>query len=178
MPMKVSVWKPMHRREDAFIGTPKEYYTRRCLPYGVWTCASGRVVYYNRDYHPIWESDRDGSPIRPANPDEWVTDILSQFWFYYDACPPWRSRVIEQFLVHKLVQLHVLERARDSRYLGGDRDPAIDWRKPPSELLLPFRRPSDGGKGAGVVGQSGQSPESLREASKQRVADRGGDTAT
>jgi hypothetical protein len=52
------------------------------LPYGVWTCADGREVIFNRFYEPIWERKTGQAPV-PADPSEWV-NWESQGWFYDD----------------------------------------------------------------------------------------------
>ncbi len=49
------------------------------LPYGVWTCADGRVMIFNRHYRPIWQRLPDGT-VQRANPHEWV-DWTEQGWF-------------------------------------------------------------------------------------------------
>jgi len=59
---------------------------RHMRPYGVWTCADGREVLFNRDYTPILER-RPGQPVRVANPHEWVFWI-HQTWFFNDCTPP------------------------------------------------------------------------------------------
>jgi hypothetical protein len=53
---------------------------RRWLPYGMWTCADGREVLYNRDYHPIWQR-RPGKAAEKANPSEWVHWVKSEHFF-------------------------------------------------------------------------------------------------
>jgi crotonobetainyl-CoA:carnitine CoA-transferase CaiB-like acyl-CoA transferase len=49
------------------------------LPYGMWTCADGRVVIFNRHYTPIWERLPDGT-VHRADSNEWV-DWTEQGWF-------------------------------------------------------------------------------------------------
>ena len=55
------------------------------LPYGVWTCADGRQVLFNRYYRAIWQRDAAGS-VMAANPDEWVKSE-TQDYFYNDGTP-------------------------------------------------------------------------------------------
>ena len=62
---------------------------REELPYGVWICADGREVLFNRSYTPIWER-RPGERARRANPSEWVQSV-EQRWFFNDGCPPWKN---------------------------------------------------------------------------------------
>jgi hypothetical protein len=50
--------------------TWKGLFVRWRTPYGLWTCADGREVLFNRDYKPIWE--RSSGEIKHANPNEWV----------------------------------------------------------------------------------------------------------
>jgi hypothetical protein len=54
-------------------------------PYGVWTCADGREVMFNREYAPILER-RPGQPVRAANPNEWIWWI-DQTWLFNDGTP-------------------------------------------------------------------------------------------
>jgi hypothetical protein len=42
------------------------------LPYGLWRCADGREVLFNRHYRPIWQRDRVDGYVYPADPDERV----------------------------------------------------------------------------------------------------------
>jgi hypothetical protein len=60
-------------------------------PYGLWTCASGREIIFNRSYWPIWQRI-DGVVTRNANLCEWVDGIVEQKFFYDDASSPWRTR--------------------------------------------------------------------------------------
>jgi hypothetical protein len=57
------------------------------LPYGIWFCADGREVLFNRHYKPIWE--RTGKFVEPAKADEWV-EFVFQGWFYNDRSRPYR----------------------------------------------------------------------------------------
>jgi hypothetical protein len=52
----------------------------RRYPYGVWTCADGRQVLFNRNYNPILVRYVGGSVV-DGDPEEWV-DWVSQAWFY------------------------------------------------------------------------------------------------
>jgi hypothetical protein len=52
------------------------------LPYGLWVCASGREVIFNRYYEPLWQ--RVDDCVLPADSDEWV-QWKTQGWFYNDA---------------------------------------------------------------------------------------------
>jgi hypothetical protein len=49
-------------------------------PYGMWTCADGRRVLFNRDYVPIYER-RPGKLGRIADHDEYVPWVRQE-WFY------------------------------------------------------------------------------------------------
>lgn len=60
------------------------------LPYGLWTCADGREVLFNRWYSPIWQR-MPGGPAEPADPGERIP-YASQSWFYTDADPPWQKK--------------------------------------------------------------------------------------
>ena len=59
----------------------------RC-PYGIWTCADGREVLFNRQYWAILER-YPGKPAKPAKPGEWV-EWTEQDWYFNDGNPPWR----------------------------------------------------------------------------------------
>lgn len=55
------------------------------LPYGIWTCTSGREVLFNRDYSPIWSQE---APVGR----EWVrakrtekVAFATELFFYGDA---------------------------------------------------------------------------------------------
>ena len=60
----------------------------RC-PYGIWTCADGREVLFNRAYWPILER-RPGKPAKPANPNEWV-EWIEQDYYFDDGNSPWHN---------------------------------------------------------------------------------------
>ncbi len=52
------------------------------LPYGLWLCADGREVLFNRFYDPIWQ--RIDGAVLAADANEWVR-WTSQRWFYTDG---------------------------------------------------------------------------------------------
>ena len=52
------------------------------LPYGMWSCADGRQVLFNRFYEPFLQR-RPGCPPEPADPKERVK-FCRQEWFYGD----------------------------------------------------------------------------------------------
>jgi hypothetical protein len=41
------------------------------MPYGIWTCADGRQVLFNRRYKPMQERTAEGV-LSQADPNEWV----------------------------------------------------------------------------------------------------------
>lgn len=53
------------------------------LPYGVWSCADGREVIFNRQYHPMYEREINGKWAR-ADPGEWV-HWTKQTFLYDDS---------------------------------------------------------------------------------------------
>jgi hypothetical protein len=63
---------------------------RQELPYGVWTCADGTEVLFNRRYQPIWRRTPGGA-VKPTKRDEWIDRIADQKWIFGDGDPPWRS---------------------------------------------------------------------------------------
>jgi hypothetical protein len=50
--------------------------------YGRWKCGDGREVLFNRDYRPIWQR-YPGQRAEPADPDEWVRDIVGEAKYYW-----------------------------------------------------------------------------------------------
>lgn len=60
------------------------------LPYGMWTCADGREVLFNREYRSLWQR-YPGRPCREADPDEWVPEIR-ETKFYVEGKAPWQCR--------------------------------------------------------------------------------------
>lgn len=68
----------------------KAIFIVRMLPYGVWTCADGREVLFDRDYTPICQRTPPG-PASPADPEERVRHISSHH-FYVDGTPERRKR--------------------------------------------------------------------------------------
>lgn len=60
-----------------------EFAVMNDLPYGLWTCESGREVLFNRFYEPIRQCEPGGSPA-DADPQEWVPWDKQQ-WFYDDG---------------------------------------------------------------------------------------------
>lgn len=58
------------------------------LPYGLWTCADGREVLFNRNYQPIWERHR--GIVVESDRHEWV-DFTADAWFYNDSSSRRRS---------------------------------------------------------------------------------------
>lgn len=58
---------------------------RNCLPYGIWTCADGREVLFDRFYQPMFQRLEDGTVSR-ADSGEWVK-WEKQNWFYHDGTP-------------------------------------------------------------------------------------------
>lgn len=62
----------------------------RDLPYGIWTCADGRQVLFNRRYQPMWQR-MPGEQASEANPDERIP-FERQEWLYSDANRRGRAR--------------------------------------------------------------------------------------
>jgi hypothetical protein len=60
-----------------------EFARRNNLPYGRWTCADGRVVWFNRFYEPIYQR-RPGEALTEADASEWVS-FVKQEWAYGDG---------------------------------------------------------------------------------------------
>lgn len=83
-----------------------------CSPYGVWRCANGRHVLFNRGYQPIIAYDSKHGPHVPASchlyrrdwehwdgpnrdaPRDWEAEFVDwkrQSWFYNDGNSPWHK---------------------------------------------------------------------------------------
>ena len=62
---------------------------RATLPYGIWTCADGREVLFNRYYKPIKQRTADGTVSVPSPTD--TVPWIKQVWFYDDATVPRRD---------------------------------------------------------------------------------------
>jgi hypothetical protein len=60
--------------------------TRAKLLYGVWKTASGEEVLFDRRYQPRWRRTPDGT-VTPADPLQWVDDIVRETWLYTERCP-------------------------------------------------------------------------------------------
>jgi hypothetical protein len=56
---------------------------RAKLLYGQWTTADGTEVLFDRKYRPKWRRHPDGT-VEPADPSEWIDDIVQENWFYTD----------------------------------------------------------------------------------------------
>ena len=65
---------------------PRGRMGRWLLPYGMFTVAGGREVLFDRRYNPILQR-MNGGPASPANPGEWVENIIAQRWFYTGRTP-------------------------------------------------------------------------------------------
>jgi hypothetical protein len=68
----------------------KSEFRRRSLPYGLWRCADGREVLFDRDYTPICQR-YPGQAATMADGHEWVP-WKHQEWFYNDTARPQRLR--------------------------------------------------------------------------------------
>jgi hypothetical protein len=68
------------RNGDRLMTTPSIFRRWNDLPYGIWTCADGREVLFNRFYEPLWERS-PAFAARAANPAERVPAVR-QDWFY------------------------------------------------------------------------------------------------
>jgi hypothetical protein len=75
------------RRTDFVIaaGTQFEKWRFWC-PYGIWRCADGREVLFNRNYQAIYQR-YPNQPARIAQHDEWVPWVRQE-WFFNDGNSP------------------------------------------------------------------------------------------
>jgi hypothetical protein len=55
-------------------------YRWQLLPYGLWTCADGRQVLFNRRYRPLYQRSPNGV-VSSADPSERVP-WKDELWFY------------------------------------------------------------------------------------------------
>jgi hypothetical protein len=65
------------------------------LPYGIWECADGRKVAFNRRYRPIWQRDPAGT-VSAADPSEFVV-WCNEYHFYDDGTRGKAQRAISAF---------------------------------------------------------------------------------
>jgi hypothetical protein len=73
------------RRRGGELWASRQEFIRWQLPYGIWRCADGREVLFDRDYAPIC-SRYPGETPKLSNPREWV-HWIDQVWLYNDAVP-------------------------------------------------------------------------------------------
>lgn len=95
------------------------------VPYGLWICADGREVLFNRKYHPILERLPDGT-VRAADPYEWV-HWVNQTWFFNDGNTPWwptaTARETLKRINTKLAEWGFKPLPKPPRYRGYSRPP-------------------------------------------------------
>jgi hypothetical protein len=97
-----------------------EQQIRHALPYGVWLCADGRQVLFDRDYIAIWERPGFGHHGVAADPFEWV-HWIGQGWFFDDGSSPLSRftpaavRLQTLKLIDEVLRAWGLRRAADSR---------------------------------------------------------------
>lgn len=72
------------RNGKPLFGDADEFQRWNDLPYGMWSCESGRVVLFNRFYEPIIHKLGSDCTWVPADASEWVTEAGDQVWFYGD----------------------------------------------------------------------------------------------
>ena len=96
------------------------------MPYGIWTCADGREVLFDRTYTPICER-YPGQPAVMADRDEWV-HWGQQDWFYDDATKDKRGAAMAVLAQWGMIQ-PVLERADQLYALSPARSRSL---RPPS----------------------------------------------
>jgi hypothetical protein len=80
------------------------------LPYGMWTCADGREVLFNRSYKPIWQRRPDQLAER-ADLNEWVKEIKKQEWFYDDITPEGRKKALATAALVKFIGFEMTKSA-------------------------------------------------------------------
>lgn len=76
-----------------------EHSARRTLPYGIWTCESGRQVVFNREYQPILQCEN--GVYSYANQSEWVKDMVKTEYLYHDGNNP-MDYISNKYQGHKL----------------------------------------------------------------------------
>jgi hypothetical protein len=84
----------------------REMFIRWQMPCGIYYCADGREVLFDRNYAPICERIPGMLP-RMANPCEWV-DKVRQEWFYSDDAKTAASKK-RRIAEAKLVEWGMLE---------------------------------------------------------------------
>ncbi len=80
------IWAARQEFKRVDPNNPRRVCLRSTLPYGMWTCADGREILFNRNYQPIWQ--RIDGVFTAADRDEWVPWV-EQSWFFDDTDPPW-----------------------------------------------------------------------------------------
>jgi hypothetical protein len=70
------------------------------LPFGMWRCADGREVLFNRSYRAIWQRSPERG-VTLADRDEYVRWI-EQCFFYEESQPPWRRNKASRMMAKKL----------------------------------------------------------------------------
>ncbi len=126
-----------HRPSDT-VRLSKQEWMRLELPYGLWTCADGREVLFNRWYQPIAQRapSEDVTPIAYDTRVPWV----AQAWFYKDGNPPWASKATFALCLGVLAEWGLPAP-----------DPKTERRKPSVERHTLFRRPQMPAQAATVV---------------------------
>ena len=75
--------KLQNRQSDPLLSLDQ----RRRLPYGVYYCANGDTVVFDRRYQPRFCRDRNGV-VHRDHPGRWVDGIIGHAWFYDDNSSP------------------------------------------------------------------------------------------
>jgi hypothetical protein len=72
--------------------------SRSRLLYGQWTLRDGTEVLFDRKYRPKWCRKSDDT-VSPADPTQWIDDIVQAVWFYTDRCSlPDRKQINAQIV--------------------------------------------------------------------------------
>jgi hypothetical protein len=90
------------------------YASARRFPYGLWTCADGRQILFDRSYAPLWQRLPDDE-VASADPYEWVAHIVRQEHFFSDL-PEWHRQYLGMKRLRAvLVEWRFIRRNKDER---------------------------------------------------------------
>ena len=90
---------PFVTRKGRIFWAPRKTFTRRLMPYGIWTCVTGEEFLFDRDYSPICMRAPKLPPVLcPAG--QWV-HWQTQNWFYDDGTPEKEKLAVAEKTLHE-----------------------------------------------------------------------------
>ena len=70
----------------------------KVLPYGAYVEGDGSLVYYDRDYKPLFRVRRKGGKREYLPPDTWIK-VVNQIWFYSEHIRPQSCKKMREHLL-------------------------------------------------------------------------------